>query len=372
MDRAAYDRDLRLILQMNVNLIRLHCHFSNPEFYDVADELGVLVWQDFLEAWYPEDRAFSLRAAALYDPLIRYARNHPCIASWTTCDEESLENYRDLTKHLAPRPALLDPQRRPIVRSTGRYGDAHVYHGWYDGSLWEYTNMTEAFVSELGATCLPNYQTLIKFMPDDWPIQAHADDWFFRRLQIPEALRAWGDPGDQSLKDYIPRTQAYVSRLFQIALERSRRLKYKPAGGICHFHALDIWPSVTMAAIDFDRLPTQVFYTVRRSFAPVCASLEYDRDTWKTGERFHCGIWAINDDWEPVPNASIHWRIIDSIGQQNAAGDLPVSMAPDSATPLGSAEWAAAGRGSHALQAEVRDQSGKSLSENVFTFEVTE
>jgi hypothetical protein len=164
-----------------------------------------------------------------------------------------------------------------------------VYHGWYDGSLWEYTNMTEQFVSELGATCLPNYQTLIKFMPNGWPIQDHADEWFFRRLQIPEALRAWGDPGNLSLKDYVPRTQAYVSRLFQIALERSRRLKYHPAAGICHFHAIDIWPSVTMAAIDFDRVPTQVFYTVQRSFAPVCASIEYDRDTWKSGEAVRCG-----------------------------------------------------------------------------------
>jgi beta-mannosidase len=372
MDRAAYEGDLRLILQMNVNLIRLHCHFSNPEFYDVADELGVLVWQDFLEAWYPEDRAFSLRAAELYDPLIRYVRNHPCVASWTTCDEESLENYRDLTKHLAPRPALLDPQCRPIVRSTGRYGDAHVYHGWYEGSLWEYTNMTEPFVSELGATCLPNYNTLIKFMPDSWPIRAHAEEWFFRRLQIPEALRAWGEPDELSLKEYIPRTQAYVSRLFQIALERSRRLKYNPAGGICHFHAIDIWPSVTMAAIDFDRVPTQVFYTVQRSFAPVCASLEYDRDIWKAGERFHCGIWAINDNWEPLDNCSIQWRITDARGARKATGQWPVSMPADSVSKLGFAEWSAVGRGNHQLHAEVKDQNGKVLSENIFAFEVTE
>ena len=372
MDRAAYERDLGLILQMNVNLIRLHCHFSNPEFYDVADELGVLVWQDYLEAWYPEDRAFSLRAAGLYDPLIRYARNHPCVASWTTCDEESLQNYRDLTKHLAPRPALLDPQRRPIVRSTGRYGDAHVYHGWYDGSIWQYTNMTEAFVSELGATCLPNYDTLIQFMPNEWPIQDHADDWFFRRLQIPEAMRAWGEPTGLTLKEYIPRTQAYVSRLFQIALERSRRLKYHPAGGICHFHAIDIWPSVTMAAIDFNRVPTQVFYTVRRSFAPVCASLEYDRDTWKAGEQFRCGIWAINDRWESVPNASIHWKITDGHGAEQAAGNWPVSMFEDSAAKIGDAEWVAAGPGPHELHAEIRSQSNELISENIFSFQVTE
>jgi beta-mannosidase len=372
MDRASYERDLGLILQMNVNLIRLHCHFSNPEFYDVADELGVLVWQDYLEAWYPEDRSFSLRAAHLYDPLIRYVRNHACVASWTTCDEESLENYRDLTKHLAPRPALLDPQRRPIVRSTGRYGDAHVYHGWYDGSVWDYTNMTEPFVSELGATCLPNYNTLIRFMPDDWPIQDHADEWFFRRLQIPEALRAWGEPGKLSLKEYIPQTQAYVSRLFQIALERSRRLKYKPAGGICHFHAIDIWPSVTMAAIDFDRVPTQVFYTVQRSFAPVCASLEYDRDNWKAGELFRCGLWAINDQWEPVPNATLAWKITDCNGAVKANGSWPVSMLEDSSAKIGEAEWTAAGKGQHQLRAEIKDQRGKVISENIFSFKVAE
>ena len=372
MSRAAYARDLGLILQMNVNLIRLHCHFSNPEFYDVADELGVLVWQDYLEAWYPEDRAFSLQAAQLYDPLIRYARNHPCLASWTTCDEESLENYRDLTKHLAPRPALLDPQRRPIVRSTGRFGDAHVYHGWYDGSVWDYTNMTEPFVSELGATCLPNYETLIQFMPNAWPIRDHAEEWFFRRLQIPEAMRAWGEPDGLSLKEYIPRTQAYVSRLFQIALERSRRLKYHPAGGICHFHAIDIWPSVTMAAIDFNRVPTKVFYTVQRSFAPVCASLEYDRDTWKVGEPFRCNVWAINDRWDAMPNAKISWRILDKNQKEENSGQWSLSIPEDSVQQLGTVEWIAAGPGPHQLLAQVLDQAGKRISENVFEFEVRE
>jgi beta-mannosidase len=370
MDRAGYERDLRLMLQMNINLIRLHCHFSNPEFYDVADELGVLVWQDYLEAWYPEDRAFSLRAAELFDPLIRSVRNHPCIACWTTCDEESLENYRDLTKHLAARPALIDPQRRAITRSTGRFGDAHVYHGWYGGSIWEYTNMTEPFVSELGATCLPNYETLIKFMPHAWPIKDHAQEWFFRRLQIPEAMAAWGEPGQLNLKEYIPRTQAYVSRLFQIALERSRRLKYRPAGGICHFHAIDIWPSVTMAAIDFDRRPTKVFSTVQRSFAPVCASLEYDRDKWKPGESFRCGVWAINDNWEAVPEANVRWRVINAQAAEQATGCWPVSMPADSAEKLGDAQWTATMPGTYELRARVEANGGKTLSENVFEFEV--
>jgi beta-mannosidase len=370
MNRAAYARDLKLMLGMNINMIRLHCHFSNPEFYDLADEQGVLLWQDFLEAWYPEDRAFSLRAAALYDPLIRSVRNHPSIALWTTCDEESLENYRDLTKHLAARPALLDPQRRPVVRSTGRYGDAHVYHGWYDGSVWEYTQMTEQFVSELGATSLPNYETLIKFMPDQWPIRAHAQEWFFRRLQIPEALRAWGDPSGLTLQEYIPRTQAYVARLFQIALERMRRLKYHPAGGVLHFHAIDIWPSVTMAAVDFDRVPTAVYDTVRRSFEPVLASIEYDRDRWPAGTEVRCGIWAINDRWDPIPEATVRWRIQKPGSSPLQQGEWKLTLPEDSTQRLGDATWTAAEPGPYELRAEVRSAEGGLISENVFRFVV--
>jgi hypothetical protein len=37
--------------------------------------------------------------------------------------------------------------------------------------------MDEAFVSELGATSLPNYATLAKFMGDQWPIADHAAEW---------------------------------------------------------------------------------------------------------------------------------------------------------------------------------------------------
>ncbi|MEP0844727.1 MAG: hypothetical protein HRF43_18670, partial [Phycisphaerae bacterium] len=372
MDRSAYERDLKLMLGMNVNMIRLHCHFSNREFYELADENGVLVWQDYLEAWYPHDRRFSLRAAALYDPLIRHVRNHPCVALWTACDEDDLENYRDLGKHLEARPALLDPQKRPTVRSTARYGDAHVYEGWYGGTIWTYATMTQAFVSELGATGLPNYETLIKFMPHHWPISDHAEEWTWRRLQIPEAMRAWGDPGGKTLEEYIPQTQGYVARLFQLAIERMRRLKYQPAGGILHFHAVDIWPSVTMAAIDFDRLPTRTYHTVRRSFAPVAALFEYDRDRWKSGAAFTCGLWAVNDRWEPVPGAAVRWRIVNRAGAEQVAGQWPCSMPADSVQKLGLVQWTPAGPGEYELRAEVIGQDGKPISDNVYAFTVEE
>jgi beta-mannosidase len=370
MDRAKYDRDLQLMLGMNINMIRLHCHFSNPEFYELADENGVLIWQDYLEAWYPHDRGFAQRSAELYDNHIRYARNHPSVALWATSDEEDFGNYTEITKHLAPRAAALDPQRRPVVRSTGRFGDAHVYHGWYDGSLWDYRKMDAPFVSELGATSLPNYETLVKYMPGQWPIDEHKDEWVWRRLQIPEAMRAWGKPGSMTLQEYVPQTQAYVSRLFQIALERQRQRKGAGAGGILHFHAIDIWPSVTMAAIDFDRVPTKVYDTVRRSFEPVAALFEYDRDRWKPSEQFRCGLWAVNDRWDAVPGATLRWRVLGPGGKTYQSGAFPVSLPPDSVGRLGEAQFTAQVAGAYQLRAEMLDAFQQPISENIFEFAV--
>jgi beta-mannosidase len=369
MTREKYERDISLMKSMNVNMIRLHCHFQNPEFYDLADELGIMVWQDFLEAWYPHDAEFALAAARLYDAHIRMVRNHPSVAIWATSDEEDLENYRVLTKHLAGRLYALDDERRPVVRSTGRYGDGHIYYGWYGGSIWEYTTTEEKFISELGATALPNYETLMQFLPDHWPIEDHREEWIFRKLQITEAMRAWGRPDGLTLKEYIPQTQGYVARLHQLAIERMRRRKYD-TGGILHFHAIDFWPSVTMAALDYFRKPTKSYFTVQRSFQMVLASLEYDRDLWRVGEEFRCGLWIINDHWYAIAGAQIKWKIVDARGVAATGGELNLNIAEDSSVKLTDLRWKAARAGKYELRAEVFGREGHRMSENIYEFEV--
>ena len=368
MGRKEYERDFDILQKMNVNLLRAHCHFENPEFYELADERGLLVWQDYLEAWYPHDPEFSPRAAALFDGHIRMVRNHASVAAWCGSDEEDFENYLDLAKHVAARPPLLDPQDRYVQRSTSRWGDQHLYYGWYGGSIWEYARMTAPLVTELGATALPAKESLDRFLKDKWPITAHAELWHYHRLQLPEAGAAWGDlSGRQTPEQLIEKSQRYAARLFQIALERARRNKADGAAGIFHFFAIDFWPSITMAAVDFYRVPTRVHAQVARSFEPVLASLEFDRDEWKTGETVRVNIWAINDRHTPVENAEILWRFEDSAGRTLARGRIPHTFGADSAQRVGAAEWKADGAGNYRLMAEVL-AAGKKISENLFEF----
>jgi len=104
----------------------------------------------------------------------------------------------------------------------------------------------------------------------------------------------------------------------------------------------------------------------------VCASLEYFQDQWRSGQTCRCGIWAINDRWTPVPDAAIYWRILDAAGQEQISGKWDVSMPEDSVQKLGTAEWTAAASGSYQLRAEVRDQSGHRLSQNMFDFVIVQ
>ncbi|MBA3973245.1 MAG: hypothetical protein C0504_03380 [Candidatus Solibacter sp.] len=366
--RKEYERDLAIIRQMNVNAIRVHCHFENPEFYELADEQGYLVWQDYLEAWYPHDTEFSRRAAELFDNHIRMVRNHASVMAWAPSDEEDLENYRDLTKHLAARASLLDPQHRWVQRSTGRWGDAHLYYGWYGGSIYNYARMTANLVTELGSTALPNKESIERFMKGKWPIPDHAEDWHYHRLQLPEAERAWGNLRKLSIEDAVQISQNYASRLFQIALERARRRKEDGSGGIFHFFAIDFWPSVTMAAVDFYRVPTKVHATVGRSFEPVMASIEYSRDEFKVGESVTFPVWAINDLHRDLGPGEIRWSI--AAGQTAIdKGVLRHAFAPDSSRKAGEIVWTPASAGNFTLTAEVW-AGGKRLSTNLVEFTV--
>jgi hypothetical protein len=113
-----------------------------------------------------------------------------------------------------------------------------------------------------------------------------------------------------------------------------------------------------------------VYDTVHRSFAPVAALFQYDRDIWKQGETFTCGLWAVNDQWEPVPGATLRWAIRNASGATVRGGSIAAPLPADSSERLGTAQWAAGDPGAYQLHAEILDSAGRTISENVYEFEV--
>jgi len=127
-----------------------------------------------------------------------------------------------------------------------------------------------------------------------------------------------------------------------------------------------------MAAIDFDRIPTKVYDTVRRSFEPVAALFQYPQDRWKSGEPFHCSLWAVNDRWEAMPGSTLHWRIVGPGGKACSEGSIAVELPADSSLRVGEAAWTTASPGAYQLRAELTDPQGRRIAENIFEFQVVQ
>jgi beta-mannosidase len=101
-ERADYEALLRSALDANMNMIRIWGGgvYEGSAFYDLCDEAGLLVWQDFMFACclYPADRAFldSVEAEARYQ--VRRLRHHACLALWCGNNESLSMNVATLAQ----------------------------------------------------------------------------------------------------------------------------------------------------------------------------------------------------------------------------------------------------------------------------------
>ena len=107
-------RDVELAREAGLDLIRVHGHIARPELYEAADELGMLVWQDFpLHRGYARSiRKEAVRQAA---EAVNLLGHHPSIAVWCAHNE----------------PLAIDADRRQITkRATVEYLAGHQLPSW--------------------------------------------------------------------------------------------------------------------------------------------------------------------------------------------------------------------------------------------------
>ncbi|MGD0612859.1 MAG: sugar-binding domain-containing protein [Anaerolineales bacterium] len=172
-----FERDVALAKEANLNLLRVHGHVLPPEFHEVCDRAGILVWQDFPLQWgYTDEADFQDEAERQMRAMLTLLYNHPSIIAWCCHNESPSEapwmatqagghydpaHNRDLDIQLERTARELDPTRH--VHQNSGTGDGHAYQGWYVGSWHDFTDLPGApFVSEYGAQGLPCKETLLR------------------------------------------------------------------------------------------------------------------------------------------------------------------------------------------------------------------
>jgi len=378
--------DVSLMKQANINAVRVHAHVTNPNFYNVCDRLGILVWQDFPLQWgYQEGDEFIQQAIAQGKDMINLLYNHPAIMAWSLHNEPPwdaewmnylYQNYDpkqniQLDKQLFASLKDLDPTRYLHPASTV---NEHPWWGWYSNSWRKYGEPTEEpLITEFGAQALPQLSSLRRIFNEDelYPdTEEKWAKWKFHNFQPKETFEIAKVPMGKNVKEFINNTQQYQAKLTKFAAESYRRQRYQPVSAIFQFMFVENWASVNWAVVDYWRNPKPGYEALKTAYQSVLPSIIADNDTWELGEKISLDLAIINDTLEAYPDAEISYTLQRKWKTLKSQARI-VNIQPDSLIQLEPINYQPWQVGKYELVAKICDRNGGFLGQNVFHFTVS-
>jgi len=297
----------------NMNMLRVWGGgiYEDDRFYDLCDEYGILIWQDFMFACslYPADQAMleNIRQEAVQN--VKRLRNHACLALWCGNNEmndgfygwgwkRQLEErgvadkvkaeYDAVFQKLLPQVvAEIDPGRpyrssSPLSDfnpegSDGKSGDMHFWQVWHAEKPFKmYEDVIPRFMSEYGFQSFPEFVTVKRYAPDekDWDIQSDVMLTHQRHPRGNQLVRVYLGQNYREAKDF--RSFLYMSQLLQadgirIGQEAHRRAMPFCMGSLYWQHN-DCWPVASWSSSDYyGRWKAQHYFT-RKLYQDVLVS----------------------------------------------------------------------------------------------------
>jgi beta-mannosidase len=355
---ADYRRILQSARDANMNMIR-HWgggYYETDEFYSICDELGIMVWQDFMfgNDWQPGTYAFKLNIEAEAEDQVRRLRNHPSIVVWCGNNETEAALYwkgRDalpadvrfqmwqdyLTEFSGILPSVvarLDSETPywpsspssdyEALSPSYQSGDAHIWDVWHGRVPFStYETHHARFVTEYGFQSFPEMKTIEAFtLPED-------RTGIFTPVMLEHQKNNEGNSiiHDYLLKDYSePKDFAsflYVSQVLQaegikIGAEHFRRSRPETMGSI-FWQLNDCWPVASWSSIDYYGRWKALQYYARRFYAPILVSPHVEDGALK--------VYIVSDKTKATP-AMLRVRLMDFDGKVLLEDSHAVEVTP--------------------------------------------
>jgi beta-mannosidase len=355
---ADYRRILQSARDANMNMIR-HWgggYYETDEFYAICDELGIMVWQDFMfgNDWQPGTYAFKQNVEAEAEDQVRRLRNHPSIVLWCGNNETETafewagrpalppdvqhymwQDYLTVFSGILPRVvARLNPETPywPSSPSSDyealsdkfQSGDAHIWDVWHGRVPFStYETHHARFVTEYGFQSFPEMRTIEVFtQPEDrtnifTPVMlAHQKNNEGNDIIHNYLLKDYAEPKDFASFLYV--SQVLQAEGIKIGAEHFRRSRPETMGSI-FWQLNDCWPVASWSSIDYyGRWKALQFYA-RRFYAPVLVSPHVEDGALK--------VYVVSDKTKAEP-ATLRVRLMDFDGHLLREETKAVNVSP--------------------------------------------
>ncbi|MGF1765809.1 glycoside hydrolase family 2 protein [Enterovibrio makurazakiensis] len=313
-----YRRLLEDAKAANMNMIRVWGGgmYERDTFYDLCDELGLLVWQDlmFSCALYPSTPDFLRDVEQEITEQVRRLSDHPSLALWCGDNEvigainwypesranreKYVVNYDRLSRVLQEVVEREDTSRRFWASSPcngeldfgdawhdDNKGDMHFWDVWHSGKSFDaYSSIKPRFCSEFGYQSWPSLPTVKTFASEeDWNVtsptfEQHQKNGRGNSIITEMFTRYFRFPSDFSQMLYLSQVQQALA--IKTASEYWRANK-PVCRGILYWQLNDCWPVSSWSSIEYTGRWKQLHYHAKRFFAPQLAVFIDDGETLK-------------------------------------------------------------------------------------------
>lgn len=326
--------------------------YEQDIFYDLCDELGILVWQDFMFACggYPEYPEFVDNVRHEVTAIVKRLRNHPSLALWCGNNEnewlwnmETARPYREmpgvsLFEKVIPEICGAHDPVRPYWQSSpfggkdpndASQGDRHqwnIWSNWADPST--VANDRGRFLSEFGFQAPASLAAWEKVLDtDDRQPQSPVFEHHNKQVEGPERLHRYlaghvNLPVD--FEDFVYKTQIVQAEALKTMVEHWRSEKFHTAGAL-FWQLNDCWPVSSWAVIDSELQPKAAYWYARRFFAPVMVS-------FKPAGKF-VEVWVTNDTLKTL-EAELELSVLTFSGEISFMRHEPVLISANRSVRL--------------------------------------
>ncbi|HBK45459.1 MAG TPA: beta-mannosidase [Xanthomonadaceae bacterium] len=371
VDAARLRQVLVAAREANMNMLRNWGggYYEDDAFFDIADELGLLVWQDFMFGGGMQpgyDPAFRANVVAEARDNVRRLRHHPSLVLWCGNNEEETawkdwghgRQLQDADPAFAAKVwqgyvELFGHDLRQVVAEEGlgvpywssspsndldtkandsRRGDKHYWDVWGGPALpvAAYLRETPRFMSEYGLQAWPQLSTVDAFAGRDEQrvdgpvIRVHqkfmAGNGNQRLLHYIEA--EYGTP--RSFADFVYLSQAMQAEGIALAALHHRASRPYTMGSL-YWQLNDVWPGASWSSVDYYGHWKALHFHARRFFAEVAVAALRDAGSTR--------LSLLNDGRDALP-AQWRLRVLDFDGRVLQQRRHAVTLAAQAATEV--------------------------------------